>query len=636
MLVLLFTLSIISINAQIKFTDVDKIIADEMIRQNLPGLAIGVYQKGKINYAKGYGFIDINNRKPINTNTPFRWASISKTITAVAAFQVDEKYSNFSVNHKVIKHYPYWTSNSYTNQLVPNQFKSVVNNVLIVDKERKDKITIKHLLTHTSGINHYDNYNKSLYKTDQDKFNAKRSVDVFKMAKLNFNPGEKKYSKSTYTTFGYNLLGAVIDKKTGSYTNWVTKNIKNKLGLSSLRVSNGNFYGFRKPKDGVIIQKHDSDKEWVLPGGGWESNIKDLLKFARGIEEGKLLKNTNQLWETKTKVLNVTKLKKEYNGLESTGKGKELRVWHGGTHGNLKTLMYIMPKENISVVVMIPVQYADTWNIVRKVVHKMGIDRSKSIKKGLKDKCVKDIMSSSSRKFVGIWRKTNKDIVIRRGYTSKNFNTEWKFLSSKGYHLENFEFTNNLWNGLFKKGTGKYAMWRNYDQSGFNTKWKEMNGKGYRLYDLETYTIGGKRKWAGLFKKSSKKYAMYRNYSTSDFATKRKAMAKNGLKLVDIEVYRSRGQLKWSGVWVAGKDGLLNRNYNYSDFKKLVQKRAKNGYKLIDVETYEVNSSQKWTGIWEKSTEEQRVSFGKKYCDFMKLHDTYSSEFELIDLNSYK
>lgn len=630
----LIALTSSSVNAQIKPADVDNIIAEEMIRQNLPGLAVGVYQQGKINYAKGYGYSDINNRKPIKTSTSFRWASISKTITAIAAFQVEEKYSDFSINDKVIKHYPYWTSNFKEGSKSFNITKPVT------DKERKKRITIEQLLTHKSGINHYRkgvSYNKGKYISDDDNFNANSSTDVFRNLTLDSDPGSKYNYK--YTTYGFNLLGAIIDKKTGSYTDWVTRNIKNKLGLYTLKVANGSMYGIRKPKDGILEKGPDGDKEYVLPGGGWESNILDLLKFARGINDGKLLKNTSNLWKddgNKVKTKKGKIIPQIYKrGIYSTGTGNELRVWHGGTHGNLKTHMYIMPKKNISIVVMIPVQYADPWNIVRKIVHKMGTDRSSSIKKGSKDKCGAG-MGSTNRKFVGVWRKTNDDVIIRHGYTSTNFNSEWKFLSSKGYHLENFEFTNNLWNGVFKKGTGKYAMWRNYDQAGFNTKWKEMNRKGYRLYDLETYTIQGKRKWAGLFKKSSEKYAMFRNFSTSAFADKRKEMAKGGLKLIDIEVYNSGGQLKWSGVWVAGKDGMLNRNYAYADFKKLIQKRTESGYNLIDVEVYKVNGIQKWAGIWEKNTEAQKVSFGLNYCKFMDKHSEYNDDkFELLDLKSY-
>ncbi len=620
---LLITISIflnMAVSAQINTTKIDDIIEYEMIRQNLPGLAIGVYENGTINYTKGYGFMDTDNKIPITDNTVMEWASISKSLTAIALFQVTESDNTISIDDFVTKHYEHWTSD--------------INKKTITHKKWKDKITIKHLLNHRSGINHYTrgkadeknqyHYVKNKYKSNNGKYNADLSVDVFREAYLDFRPGREYL----YTSFGYNLLGAVIDEKTGSYENWVTHNIKSKLGLSSLKIADGGFKGFQKKIDGIINGKTSESYEWVLPSGGWESNIKDLLKFSRGISEGSLLNTTNQLW-TKS----PTSSQKKYHGLESEGSGETLKVWHRGTHTNLKSLMYILPNKNIAVVVMIPVQYSDPWNVVRSIINEMGINRT--FKTSPIDKCGNG-MESSNNKFVGIWQKTNEDVIIRRGYSGKNFDTEWRFLSSKGYHLENFEFLNNLWNGIFKKGTGKYAMWSNFNQDQFNKKWKEMNKKGYRLYDLETYIINGKRKWAGLFKKGSGKYAMYRNYSTSNFATKRDKLAKNGFKLTDIEVYNSSNGLKWSGVWVAGEDGMLNRNYDEDEFKSLVKTRDRQGYKLIDVETYMVNGKRKWAGVWEKSTQEQRVSFGEKYCDLMKLHDTYSDEFELIGMINYK
>lgn len=604
--------------AQIKPADVDKIISDEMIRQNLPGLAIGVYQIDEINYMKGYGYIDIDRKKPITTSTPFRWASISKTLTAVAVFQLDERRTNFSVNDKVEKYYPYWTSNI------------VSANRSLPDKDRKAKVTLEHLLTHESGINHYSrgkknvlgeykNKKNSTYITDADNFNANLSVDIFREARLDFDPG----SDHLYTTYGYNLLGAVVDEVTGSYTNWVKNNIKNELGLSSLKVSNGNFNGFQKNKDGIINKYTDKTKEQVLPGGGWESNIKDLLRFGRGIAEGRLLQKTGRLWR-----LNFRKYHGLFNDRDKIG------VSHGGKHNNLKTLLYLIPEKEIVVALMIPVQYAKPLNIVNLIINKMGI--TKSFDESPMDKCGEGMSSSDKNNFVGIWRKTNQDVIIRRGYTSINFKKEWNFLSSKGYHLEDIEFSDNLWNGIFKKGIGgQYAMWRNYDHAGFNKKWKEMNSKGYRLYDLETYEIGGIRKWAGLFKKSTGKYAMWRNYSTKNFAKKREKMAEIGMKLIDLEVYNSGGKLKWSGVWIAGKDGLLNRNYNYNDFKNLVQKRNKNGYKLIDIEKYSINGKEKWAGIWEKSSKLQKVNFKLNYCDIMTKHDNYSNMgYELISLEN--
>jgi CubicO group peptidase (beta-lactamase class C family) len=624
----IITLLSITTFAQINPNIVDQIIEDEMVRQNLPGLAIGVYKKGVINYTKGYGFIDVNNKTSITNNTIMEWASISKTLTAVALFQVMEKNDKIKLDDTVIKHYKHWTEK--------------VDDKTVKDKTRKDKITLKHLLTHRSGINHYSrgrakkrgeysNHHKDNYKSDNGKFNANSSVNLFREAKLDFNPGDKYL----YTSYGYNLLGAEIDKKTNGYENWVNKNIKNKLGLSSLRVAKGGFKGFQKSTDGIIKGKTSTSSEWVLPSGGWESNVKDLLKFAKGILDGKLLKNTDSLWKDDGFKNSKNKPVKTRRGVLSEGSNNRHRIHHGGSHPNLKTFMYIKPNNNVAIVVMIPANYAQRENVVYRIINKMkNISPKYTINDSPLNKCQAG-MKSSTKKFVGVWQKTNKDVIIRRGYTTKNFNTEWKFLTSKGYYLENLEFSNNLWNGIFKEGRGKYAMWRNFDHASFNKKWKEMNNKGYRLYDLETYIINGKRKWAGLFKKGSGGYAMYRNYSTKDFGTKRKELAKDGYKLIDIEAYNTSNGLKWAGVWVAGKDGLLNRNYNESEFKVLVNNRDRQGYKLIDVETYKVNGKRKWAGIWEKSSQEQRTNFGEKYCNFMKLHDTYSNQFELIDIISY-
>ena len=621
---------LITLQAQITPADIDKIVADEMIRQNLPGLAIGVYQNSTINYLKGYGYIDIDGEKHITTDTPFRWASISKTLTAIAAFQLDERRNDFSVDDKVSNHYNHWTSN-FNNHWTSNFIGKEVP-----DKLRKESITIKHLLNHKSGIQHYGRGLKkianeykykssSTYESDSDNFNADSAIDIFKEADLDFNPG----SNYLYTTFGYNLLGAVIDKKTGSYTHWIENNIKNILGMPSLKVANGDFYGFRKPRDGIIIQGKDSNKEYVLPGGGWESNIKDLLKFAIGINRGQLLSNTERLWRTNGI--------KDYNGLESKISGGKLSVWHGGAHGNLRTLMYLMPNQDIAVVVMIPAQYANTVNIVNSIINKMGI--TKIYATSPVDKCVSG-MNSSTKKFIGVWRKTNTDVLLRNGYTTANFNREWNFLKNKGYQvfdIEAYNYKGNLvWDGVFKKASGGFGMFRNYNHKDFNKKWNQMNKEGFKLFDLETYSKQGHKKWAGLFKKEIGNNALWRNFSTKDFASKREEMAKEEKKLIDIEVSNSKGSLKWSGVWIAGQDGLLNRNYDLKNFENLIQTRADKGYKLIDIETYTVNGKRKWAGIWEKSLQIQHVSIGLKYCDFMKLHATYSDQnYELIDIERY-
>ncbi len=617
---LLFVLTLVFLmdaKAQITLTDLDNIVYDEMVREEIPGLAIGVYKKGTVDLLKGYGHIDLNRTKPITTSTIFRWASISKTLTAVAALQVAERRTDFSIDDKVIKHYPHWVSNVGLRE--------------VSDKKRKSEITIKQLLSNRSGINHYDmgsEYRMNTYQSDADRFNANQCVNVFRDMPLEFDPGEK-YG---YSTYGFNLLGAVIDEVTGSYPNWVLNSIANKLGMTSLRVSNGTFTGFNKPVDGIMKQKSISSKEYVLPGGGWESNIGDLMKFAKGILDGKLLNKTTALWEDDFN----QEYKRGVNSLRSATDTKDFRVWHGGAHGNLRTNMYLMPDLNIAVVVMIPVEYADPLNLVRRVVDKFGISRSFKV---LPDFKCGDLTASSIFNYATLIRKTDDVIIVRRGYSMDNFNKEWNFLKSRGYHLTDFDCSGIVWNGIFKKMNGQFAMWRNFEQDAFNIKWQEMNSAGYRLYDLETYLFGGKRYWAGLFRKMTGKHALFRNFSTTAFGTKREELAQQGLKLVDIEVYSDNTGLKWSGVWLEGEDGPLNRNVLYNDFINLINSRSSSGYQLMDVESYLDGGMRKWAGVWEKSSEPGFLVTPRKYCSLMDIHEQNSKmtsgKFEMLEMISY-
>lgn len=622
----LFTLNA---NAQITESDIDDIITSEMIRQNLPGLAVGVYQKGMIEITKGYGHIDLDRTVPIDDKTIFRWASISKTLTAIAALKLMEINSNISISSLVTNHYPYWTE--------PQE------SLTIPDLSEKSKIRIRHLLTNRSGIAQYGEKvwdERESYKTD-DGFNANSSVDAFKFFDLDANPGQEY----KYSTQGFVLLGAVIDEVSDEgYPEFVYEHIEKPLGMPTLNISNGTFIGFQKSIDGIINTVDNESVEWVLPGGGWESNIKDLLTFAKeGILEKNILLNTERLWASDG--YNEDNKPQAYKrGVWSFGTNNNLRVLHGGNHENLTSNLYIMPNRDIAIVLMIPMESADRNNITYRIVNKFvipNIYKANDIETSPRDKCTSK-MESSDKKFAGVWRKTTEDVLIRRGYSRVNFNKEYKFLRSNGYYLEDIEADKTddgkiLWNGIFKTGKGIKSMSLKLNLQEFREKWDRMNSMGLHLYDLETYVVNNKRYWAGLFRKETGKSALWRNFSASNFAVKKEEMKQLGLKLIDMEVYESGGELKWSGVWIPGDDGFINRDYNKQEFKNLISAAEKNGNLLIDIETYLKNGIQKWAGIWGKSAQRQLTTTGLLYCSFMNNHDNNSaSEYELIDMESYQ
>ena len=172
------------------------LVEEQMAKQEIYGCAVGVVENGKIVHVKAYGHHDRLRTKPITVNTIFRWASISKPVTAVAAFKAIET-NKLALTDKVTKHVSYWPNTG-----------------------NKKDITVAHMLNNRSGVNQYTNVKESNYKS-KNNFNAKECVDVFSAAALDFNPG----SQYKYTTFGFNLLGATVEEATNiPYEKYVKDN----------------------------------------------------------------------------------------------------------------------------------------------------------------------------------------------------------------------------------------------------------------------------------------------------------------------------------------------------------------------------------------------------------------------------
>ena len=70
---------------------VDAAVEQEMKRQKVVGVALGIIRDGHVVYSKGYGFEDREAQLHVTTKTMFRWASISKPLTAIAAMQLVER-----------------------------------------------------------------------------------------------------------------------------------------------------------------------------------------------------------------------------------------------------------------------------------------------------------------------------------------------------------------------------------------------------------------------------------------------------------------------------------------------------------------------------------------------------------------
>lgn len=582
--------------------DVDEVVFDQMSKQEIYGCAVGVVQNGNIVHIKAYGHHDRLRKKPISTGTVFRWASISKPLTAVAAFKAIEN-NRMVLNDNVTKYVSYWPNTG-----------------------NKANLTIRNLLNHRGGVNQYTNIKKEKYKSSNN-FNAKECVAVFSDAPLDFNPG----SQYNYTTFGFNLLGATVEEATNvPYEAFVKNNIATKAGMTSLTAYPDDPGGYNKDCNGSVVSTTEGDVEWKLPGGGWGSNIQDLAKFMQGLINGTFLNNTAALWQP------VPNNSSYGFGTWRDTLNSEIYVYHNGIHNDVRTYMGFFPASKTGVVLMINGDdYVSEGRLAKKVQEVIGKDW------GLGDLpvnyCGKTLSCGDNT--VGVWQKTGKGdkTIIRRGYSSDEFNAEWNWLLDRGYYCADFSTYEKSgarkWDGIFKKTNKKSAIIRNYSHEDFNTKWKELSSAGYRMFDIETYIDGNSRKWAGLFIQMDGAYVLHREMSHQEMHDKWVENGKKGLKLVDIERYSDQ----WAAVWIAGEDVAMVRNLETTEFNDKRKELLDKGWRLIDVDTYIDGDKRKWSGIWEKSTVAQNYIFGVDYCNWLTTyHNVYDDAgFELMDIERY-
>jgi CubicO group peptidase (beta-lactamase class C family) len=570
--------------------EIDKIVLDEMAKRYYVGCAVAVVKNGRIIHQKGYGHLNELRTQPVTTNTVFKWASISKVLTAAAAWKLIEN-GRMGLNSRVHQLVSYWP-----------------------DDGNKDLITVSHLMNHRSGINHYDDYNQNKYRSD-DAFNAEQSVKVFRDAGLRFKPDTKNY----YSTFGYNLLGAVVDVvSSNGYVEFIRNNIKEPLGLSSLVSMSTAQEGYELSCNGGLNLQDEGATLWKLPGGGWASNVEDLAKFMTGLMNNGILNRTSQMWEP------VPNNSSYCFGLKNETQGSEKRISHGGANDEISTEMAFYPGSDFGVVVMINGDaYCDAENMAKRIEKYYG----KSVSPD--EDGVKNIMCTpgsscvgvpEADRLVGVWRPDAGETIWRRRMGEDQFIAEKQWLDDEpDYDLVDFETYSidgaRYWDAIFKKQNKSNTFARNFSQEGFHNKWEELNNDGFRLIDLETYEENGNRLWAGVFEKGSGDKALYRNYRTADFVNKHKEKKEEGLRLIDVEVFKdSENNLLWSGVWRAGTATHFIHGKSIDEFNDAISAQLAEGYRLLDVETYLIGSKRLWAGVFDSFSKSCAFKQDRSYC----------------------
>jgi len=302
----------------------EKFVSEQMAFDRTPGISVG-FIKDDFIWTRGFGYADLENRVPAKPESSYRMASITKTFTALAVLQLVEA-GKIILDAEIQAYVPY----------IPR---------------KKWPVTIRQLLGHLGGIPHYVDRDKELHiKTH---LTSREAIAIFQDYALVAKPG----TEYLYSSYGYNLLGAAIEGASGqSYGEFINKHIFDPLGMSGSRMDDptalipDRVEGYRLV-NGLIARSEYVDMSSRFASGGTRSTVADLLKYARGIIQAKLI--GIHTWRQMLEPMATT------DG-HLTGRGMSwnvrplrghFQISHGGSQAETKTYLFIFPLTNFAVAI---------------------------------------------------------------------------------------------------------------------------------------------------------------------------------------------------------------------------------------------------------------------------------------------
>jgi CubicO group peptidase (beta-lactamase class C family) len=301
-------------------------ILSEQFKSNEPGATALVARNGHIIYRRAFGMANLELHVPMRVDNVFRIGSITKQFTAVAILQLMEQ-GKLSLQDEITKFIPDYPTGG-------------------------ERITIEHLLTHTSGIRDYSSMKDTAQRGKLD-FAPREMIDHFKNQPMRFAPG----SRWEYSNSGYFVLGYIIEQITGkAYREYIEENFFTPLGMtnslyaSDIRLINNRADGYTRGDHGFANAPYVSMTQ-PYAAGSIQSTVEDLFTWHQAVHSYKLLKK-----ETLDKALKRFTLT---NGNETSyGYGWRFgsiqdspSIWHGGLINRFITMAMYLPNEDLFVAV---------------------------------------------------------------------------------------------------------------------------------------------------------------------------------------------------------------------------------------------------------------------------------------------
>lgn len=314
---------------------VDSFVRAEMQRQKIPGVAVGIVNKGNVT-ARGYGYANLEHMVPVTEETIFQSGSLGKMFTATAVMlQVED--GKLALSDPIMKFFPD----------APASWRD---------------ITVRHLLTHTSGI---PDYTTSTFDYRKDYTEDQLAKFAFEQ-KTEFPAG----SRWNYSNTGYALLGFIVHKVAGHfYGDVLAERVFKPLGMTTARIINEADIIPNRAAGYQLVDSQVKNQDWVAPqlnttaDGSLYWSLRDLLVWNAAVKRRAILKP-----ESWSQILTPVRLNsgKTYPygmgwAIEERG-GKPLQQ-HGGAWQGFKTQLSRFVGDDLDIIVLANLAQADQGRI---------------------------------------------------------------------------------------------------------------------------------------------------------------------------------------------------------------------------------------------------------------------------------
>jgi CubicO group peptidase (beta-lactamase class C family) len=306
---------------------IDKVATDTLTKTGVPSASIAIVKDGQIVYTKAYGDARLEPKTAATSQMRYSIGSISKQFTAAAILLLQEQ-GKLSLDDKVAKYVPNLT--------------------------RGNEVTIRQLLSHTSG---YQDYWPQDYVMPgmMQPTTAQKILDIWAHKPLDFDPGTKwQYSNTNYV-----IAGVIIEKVAGMpLLRFLQEKVFAPLGMTSVsdtdqaKLGDTDPAGYLRYALGPLRPAPKEGKGWMFAAGELAMPAADLAKWDISIIDQKLMKPSSYR-EFGTDVLLKNGLSTHYGlGVDVNSQGGHRALSHGGEVSGFTAQNVVFPDDRAAVVVL--------------------------------------------------------------------------------------------------------------------------------------------------------------------------------------------------------------------------------------------------------------------------------------------